>query len=203
VPHVYSALGDITSQLSGGELGGILTARDQSIPTVQGQLDSLASGLSQALNTAHQKGFDLNGNPGGNLFTPVAGTGAAAKISLAFTDPALLAASSDGSTGSNGNLAKLSAVANQTVARGMTPAEDYGDIVATVGSSANDASTELQASNNTLQQLQQQADSVSGVSLDEEASNLLLYQRAYQAAAQAVVAVDQMLQTALKIGTGV
>jgi len=41
------------------------------------------------------------------------------------------------------------------------------------------------------------------VSLDEEASNLLLYQRAYQAAAQAISTVDQMLQTAIQIGAGV
>ncbi len=38
------------------------------------------------------------------------------------------------------------------------------------------------------------------VSIDEEASNLLLYQRAYQAAAQAITAVDQMLQTVINMG---
>ena len=42
--------------------------------------------------------------------------------------------------------------------------------------------------------------SISGVSLDEEASNLLLYQRAYQAAAQAINTVNQMLQTAIQMG---
>jgi flagellar hook-associated protein 1 FlgK len=51
-----------------------------------------------------------------------------------------------------------------------------------------------------LQQLEQQRASISGVSLDEEASNMLLYQRAYQAAAQAITAVNQMLQTAINIG---
>ena len=62
------------------------------------------------------------------------------------------------------------------------------------------ADLELSASNAMLQQLQQQQASVSGVSLDEEASNLLLYQRAYQAAARAISAVDQMLQTAIQMG---
>jgi DNA-binding response OmpR family regulator len=38
--------------------------------------------------------------------------------------------------------------------------------------------------------------------LDEEASNLLLYQRGYQAAAQAISAVNQMLQTAINMGAG-
>jgi flagellar hook-associated protein 1 FlgK len=51
-----------------------------------------------------------------------------------------------------------------------------------------------------LQQLQQQDSSVSGVSLDEEASNLLLYQRAYQAAAQAITTVNQMLETVIDMG---
>jgi len=60
--------------------------------------------------------------------------------------------------------------------------------------------TELNASTTMLQQLQQQQASVSGVSLDEEASNLLLYQRAYQAAAEAVSTVDQMLETAIQMG---
>ena len=55
------------------------------------------------------------------------------------------------------------------------------------GSAVSDGTTELNASNTMLQQLQQQQASVSGVSLDEEASNLLLYQRAYQAAAQAII----------------
>jgi flagellar hook-associated protein 1 FlgK len=50
-----------------------------------------------------------------------------------------------------------------------------------------------------LQQLQQQESSISGGSLDEGASNLLLYQRAYQAAGQAVTTVNQMLQTAINM----
>ena len=107
---------------------------------------------------------------------------------------------SDGSTGSNGNLANLSALAKQAVSNGMTPTDAYRNLVFQVGSSVSDGTTELDASNTMLQQLQQQQASVSGVSLDEEASNLLLYQRAYQAAAQAISAVDQMLQTVINMG---
>jgi flagellar hook-associated protein 1 len=116
VQHIYEQDGtDITGKISGGQLGGTLQARDQTLPALQTQLDSLASGLVQALNTAHAQGFDLHGNPGGNLFTPVSGAGAAASMAVAISDPTLLAASSDGSTGSNGNLTNLSAVANQAV----------------------------------------------------------------------------------------
>jgi flagellar hook-associated protein 1 len=202
VQQIYSAQGnEITSQISGGSLGGILQARDQAIPTLQTQLDSLASGLVQALNAANQMGTDLNGNPGGNLFQPITGTGAAASMTVAITDPALLAAGSDGSSGSNGNIANLTAVANQAVSNGMTPSDAYGNMVFQVGTDVSDGNTELSASTAMLSQLQQQQSSVSGVSLDEEASNLLLYQRAYQASAEAITAVNTMLQTVINMGT--
>jgi flagellar hook-associated protein 1 FlgK len=201
--HIYSSQGnDITGKISGGELGGMLQARDQTIPALQSQLDSLASGMVTALNTANALGTDLNGNPGGNLFVPITGTGAASSMAVAITDPALLAASSDDSSGGNGNIANLSAVANQAVSNGLTPSGGYSNLVFQAGMSVSDGNTELNASNAMLQQLQQQRSSVSGVSLDEEASNLLLYQRAYQAAAQAVSAVNQMLQIAINMGAG-
>jgi flagellar hook-associated protein 1 FlgK len=198
--HVYSQDGnDITAHVSGGQLGGLLQARDQALASVQSDLDSLAAGFSQALNGAQAKGFDLYGNTGGNLFSAVSGSGAAASLSVAITDPNLLAASSDGSTGSNGNLANLSAVANQAVANGLTPTQAYANLVFQAGSAVSDSTTELNASNTMLQRLQQQQSSTSGVSLDQEASNLLLYQRAYQAAAQAVSTVNQLLQTAINM----
>jgi len=198
--HVYAQAGDITAQISGGKLGGVLEARDQTVPSILSQLDDLASALVTNLNAAHQQGYDLNGQQGGDLFNPVTGPGAAGSMSVAFSDPNLLAASSDGTTGSNGNIANLTAVATQTLPNGMTPIQTYGNLVFQVGSSISNANAELTASNNVLQQLQQQQSSVSGVSLDEEASNLLLYERAYQAAARAISTVDQMLQTAINMG---
>ncbi len=201
--HVYSAQGDdITAKLSGGQLGGTLEVRDEAIPGIENQLDSLAGGLVTGLNAAQAMGYDLNGDKGGNLFVPNVGTGAALDMKVAITDPALIAASSDGSAGSNGNLANLTAVAKQEVSNGMTPTEAYAHVVFTVGSDVSEGTAELDASNSMLAQLQQQQSSVSGVSLDEEASHLLLYQRAYQAAAQAITAVDQMMQTAIAMGSG-
>ena len=185
--HIYSSQDkDITSDISGGSLGGTLQARDQTIPSLQSELDSLASGISSALNTAHAMGTDLNGDPGSNLFVPVTGSGSASRMAVAITDPKLLAAGSDGSSGSNGNIANLSAVANQAVTNGLTPSQGYGNIVFQTGMAISNGTTELNASNAMLQQLQQQQSSISGVSLDEEASNMLLYQRGYQAAAEAI-----------------
>ena len=147
------------------------------------------------------EGFDQAGNQGGDLFTPVApGTSAAATFQLQITDPSLLAASSDGSSGSNGNLALLSAVATQPIAGGQTPTDFYSRIVFQVGSNVSNASAELDSSGLILQQLQNQRSAISGVSLDEEATNLLRYQRAYEASARVITTIDELTGVAINLG---
>ena len=201
VQHVFSQGNDITSTLSSGALGGLIEVRDQKIPALLTSLDTLASGLATAFNSANATGFDLNGNNGGSLFTLVVGAGSASNIGVAVTDPALIAASSDGSAGSNGNLANLSAIQNQTIIAGATPTTYYGNIVFSVGNDVSNGTAELQSSKLVLQQLQDQRGSISGVSLDEEAANLTRYQQAYDAAARIVSTVNQMLETVINMGT--
>jgi len=177
VEHIFSQGSDITNRLSGGSLNGLITVRDQSIPGLLNQLDTLAAGVSTTLNGIHRAGFDLNGAAGGDLFTPPpAGiTGAAGAINVAFTDPRLLAASSDGSPGSNGNVAALYNARGLAVAGGQNPFDYYASLVFNVGNGVATASAEAQASSQILQQLGDQRNSISAVSLDEEAANLLRY----------------------------
>jgi len=202
VQHIYAQGQDITSQLTSGELGGLIQVRDQKIPGILTSLDTLAAGLSNALNTANQAGFDLNGNPGGDLFVapPASGQGAASSMAVAITDPTLIAASSDGTPGSNGNVAVLSAVHDQPAIAGQTPTDYYANLVFGVGSDVSNGTAELASTQLTLQQLQDQRGSISGVSLDEEASNLIQYQNAYQAAARVVDTVSQMFTTLVNMG---
>ena len=201
VQHILSQGNDITSTLTSGALGGLIEVRDQKIPGLLTSLDTLASGLSTAFNNANTTGFDLNGNIGGALFTPVVGAGSAPNIRVAVTDPALIAASSDGSAGSNGNLANFSAIQNQTIIAGTTPTTYYSNIVFSVGNDVSNGTAELQSSRLVLQQLQDQRGSISGVSLDEEAANMTRYQQAYDAAARIVTTVNQMLETVINMGT--
>lgn len=198
---VYAQGVNITGKLTSGELVGLLQARDQRIPTLLSSLDTLAAGLANALNTANKTGFDLNGAPGGDLFVPppLSGQGAAVNLAVQITDPALIAASSDGSAGSNGNVAVLSAVHDQPVAGGQTPTDYYSNIVFGVGNDVSNGSAELSASQLILRQLQDQRGSISGVSLDEEATSMVQFQRAFDAAAHVVTSIDQMLQTVINM----
>jgi flagellar hook-associated protein 1 len=199
VQRIFSQGADITSRIVSGQLGGVLEARDQQIPGIQGQLDTLAAGLANAVNQVQAGGFDLNGNPGVTLFNPPPASGAASSLSVAITDPALLAASSDGTAGNNGNAEALYGLRNQAIVNGETPTDYYSNIVFTVGNASANASAEQSASNLVLQQLNDQRASVSGVSLDQEAANLMRYQQAYAASAQVISSINSMMQTVINM----
>jgi flagellar hook-associated protein 1 FlgK len=200
---VYSQGTDITSQITSGQLGGTLQARDQEIPAILTQLNTLAAGLANAVNTVQAGGFDLNGNAGTNLFNPPAagGANAAANLSVAMTDPSLIAASSDGTAGSNGNAEAMYALGSQAVINGQSPSDYYSGIVFNVGNDTANAAAEQSASASILQQLNDQRSSVSGVSLDEEAANMVQYQDAYAASAQVITTINDMMYTVINMST--
>jgi len=202
VQHIYSGTTDITAKLSSGELAGLIQIRDQKVPGLLSDLDTLAAGFSTAINTAQQSGYDLTGQAGGNLFSapPSGGAGAASAMSVVLTDPAGIAASSDGSSGSNGNVAALLAVHDQAVADGKTPSEFYSNLVFSVGNDISNASADSDASQLVMQQLQNQRGSVSGVSLDEEAANLIQFQQSYEAAARVITAINDVLDATISLG---
>lgn len=203
VQHIFSNQTDITAKLNSGALAGTIAVRDNRIPVLLSQLDSLAAGFATAVNSVHRAGFDLNGNAGGDLFTapPAGGQGAAAALTVAISDPRLVAASSDGSPGSNGNALQLAALHDQSLVSGQSANEFYGNLVFAVGSDVANGSSDLAASKLILQKLQDQRGSISGVSLDEEAANMILFQRAYDASARIVQTVSEMLDTVIQMGT--
>lgn len=201
---VFAQGTDITADLTSGDLAGVIQSRDQAIPSLLSGLNSLAAGLANSLNAANAQGFDLNGNPGGNLFVPppANGQGAAASMAVAITDPSLIAASSDPtSPGSNGNVAVLAGVQNQAIVNGQTPTTYYSNLVFQVGNDVSNASNELSSSQAILNQLQDQRGSISGVSLNEEAANMVQFQNAFNAAAEVVTTINDMLYTVINMGT--
>jgi len=199
---VFSQGQDITSQISAGELGGQIQVRDQQIPSILNQLDTLASSIENSVNTQSQAGYDLNGNPGTNLFTtpPVGVAGAAATMGVAISNPSLVAASSDGTAGSNGNANALAAIANQAIVNGQTPSDYYSGTVFQIGNAVSNATAEQTAAQQVTQQLQNQIGALSGVSLNEEAANLTKFQQAYDASARVVTIISDLTNEAINLG---
>ncbi len=204
---VYDNGTDITSTISGGQLQGLISARDNSIPSAMSSLDNLAAGLISAVNTQQTAGYDANGNPGVDFFTPFTPTtpgsnaGAAATMSVALTNPDQVAASGTGSTGDNSNAIALANLQNATMVAGQTAGNYYSNLIDQVGNDVSNATSQQEAVSLVLQQLTNQQSAVSGVSLDEEATNLVMYQRAYEASARVISVVDELTSDTIDMFT--
>lgn len=197
VNHIFSGTQDITSAISSGQLAGLIDARDNGIPGIQQQLDSMTQAFVTAFNTQHKAGYDLNGAAGGDFFTIGDSSRPAATISVAITDPAKIAASSDATSGNNDNALALADLQNQAISSGQSVMEMYTGVVSTLGNEVSTATSEQSAGQLVLTQIQNQRSSYSGVSLDEESVNLSRFQQAYQAAAQVLSVINQLTSTTI------
>lgn len=191
---------NITDSIQGGQLGGAIQVRDQVIPGFLTSLNTLASQFASAMNSAQAQGYDSTGATGQPFFS-VPSTGAAAGISVALTSGSQIAVSSDGSSGSNGNVANLSAALTTALPSGATAASAYANLVENVGSAASNVSAQSTAIGQNILQLQNQQSSVSGVSIDEETTNLIRYQTAYEAAARIVSTIQALSTVTLDMGS--
>jgi flagellar hook-associated protein 1 len=204
--HFYLNGTDITTQLDsgGGQLGGVLTARDQSIPNTLASLDQLTYGLATNVNTVNNAGTDLDGDNGnaGNIFNaPAQVAGSAQALTVVMTDPAKIAAAGLGEgTGDSSNALAAANLATKSIINGQTASDFYSNLVSTVGALVSQTKTENTALQASVTQLQTQRDTLSSVNLDDEASNLEQFQRSYQAASQVFTILNSIMASALNLG---
>lgn len=180
------------------ETGGIITS-----------LDELAASIADRVNTLHTSGTGSDGSPGLNFFaSPAGGVTTAANLSVSaalVADPRLVVASPVAGSTSAGTVAGqianlLTDGASQAGGRTGSFSSLLASVVTDAGAGVRAADDALQTQQLILAQAQAQRDSVSGVSLDEEAINLLQYQKAYEAAAKFLRIADEMTQTILSLG---
>ena len=200
---IFTPTKEITDTIRGGELGGFLQIRDRLIPAYQQQLDTLAAAVINQVNTLHAAGSDLQSpttTPALNLFTPPASvTGAAAGFavnSVVAGDVRYIAAGQSGSPGDNANALAIASLSFQKLLAGGTQtfSESFAALQFGVGTDEQSATLQSNIGNALLTQLENSRDAYSGVSIDEEATDLIRFQRAYQAAARFVSVIDQLTE---------
>jgi flagellar hook-associated protein 1 FlgK len=207
VTHIYSGATDITAELAsgGGSLGGYLTARDTDVPGAVSSLDQLAYSVSTQVNQLNNAGTDLSGDTAnaGNIFAePTQVAGSALAMSVVMTDPGkIAAASSTAGTGDNSNAIAMAALGNQTIVNGQTPINYYSNFVSSLGSTVSNVETENTAQTASVTQLTTQNNSISAVNLNDEASTLTTMERSYQAASQVFSILNNVMSSALNLGT--
>jgi len=180
---------------------------DESVATsYPGRLNTLAQALNDAINTQHALGIDLDGNAGAAFFDlpGAAPPGAAARIRVSaaiLSDARTIAAGGTGSgPGSNSNALAILGL-RQNVTTGGTTFEDfYSGIVTGSGAAAEDAKRQVDATGIVVATLEGRRSETSGVSLDEEMTNMLRFQHAYSAAARVLTAMDENISKLMSMG---
>ncbi|PAD35906.1 flagellar hook-associated protein FlgK [Terribacillus saccharophilus] len=201
------AVEDFTSK---GELKGLIDSygylEDGSVkgtyPEMMKNLDKMAFNFAQAINAVQQTGYTKGGVVSGIDFFDAGGSeyGAAANISLSDEidgNPDLIAVSADGTSGNGDNAKKLSEAMRSPLdgLGGTSVSSFYEGMIGTLGVNAQEAKRQATNSTSLVDQADLQRQSVSSVSLDEEMTNMIKFQHAYNAAARSMTATDEMLDT--------
>jgi flagellar hook-associated protein 1 len=199
----------VNGQITSGTLAGLLQVRNVTIPSLigdpsqPGALNTLASTLADAVNSIVSSGFISQGPPPveapTGLFTYDPSSASAAAATLAV-DPGMSASqlpAIDAAGVANGVPLDLAALAESTSdeAGGLTYTTYYGSAAAAVGTQLNTAQSDQTLTAQTLAQAQSMRQSVSGVSLDAEATNVLEFQAGYQAVAKMVSTIQTLTQS--------
>jgi flagellar hook-associated protein 1 FlgK len=185
--------------LTSGSVQGTIDARDGALQSLRDDLNNSAAQLIAEVNAVHQAGFSLTGSTGADFFS---GTDAGTiQVNAALAaDPSLLQASGvSGAAGDNQVALALAQLANKKIAAlsNQTFSQRFSQTVANLGQALSSVNSDISDQNLVQNMLQRQRDSISGVSLDEEMTEMMKFQKAYQASARLITTIDEMLDTVL------
>ncbi|MCX6831026.1 MAG: flagellar hook-associated protein FlgK [candidate division Zixibacteria bacterium] len=192
-------------EFSGGELHALQQLRDKSLPEYQDGLDTLAKTIVEQVNTIHRGGVGATGSTGINFFSQFNTTAMTISLNTEIeNDPNLIAASLSGEPGDTRNAQAISELRSSAVLsdNSVTISEFYAGLVGTLGIKTQEASNLKDNYNLLATQMDNAKQSVQGVSIDEEMTNMMKYQRAYEASARMITYIDSALETIIS-GMGV
>jgi flagellar hook-associated protein 1 FlgK len=181
--------------LAGGSIQGTIDARDGTLATLQNNVSTLASNLITQVNTVHGGGYSLTGSTGADFFS---GTDAATiTVNAALVNnPSLVQASGDATATGDNSVALSLAQLDDTTQSGLNDesfSDYYSQSVADLGNALSTANTQVTDQTSVSTMLATQRSSISGVSVDEEMTNLMGFQRAYEASAQLVTTINTLM----------
>ena len=273
---------EVTSKLTGGELGGVLDAGAKLINKARREVGLLAVGITETFNRQHSQGSDLSGDQGEAFFLNLGATvtgsrdnsglltvtaditqeqnltgdgysiryddagirltnltsgesqlvdagvlelpgltitipeqidgvsgdiffveptlGAASSMGLALTDPSKIAAANFGSAvGDNRNMLSLIELRDAKTLKAGTQGYTslYGSTLSSIAVETRSAVSNAETELSLLRSAEDRLEGIRGVNLDEEATNLIRYQQAYQAAAQVITVANEIFDTLL------
>jgi len=185
--------GSTALTLTSGSLAGSITASTGAVQSLRSGLDALADQIVTAVNAAYNPGATT----GGDFFDSAGTTAGTIAVASGISSSTLTAGT--GAVGDNSIATAVANVANQQFSTSGgddidgTIDEFYGDTASNIGQAVDTANTQVTDQTNVQTIVTNQRNSVSGVSLDEEMSNLMTYQTAYQASSELFSTINTML----------
>lgn len=208
---VWDGVDNQEVRIESGELRGLLDVRDgdgegfnyRGIPYYLNKLNEFAKGFTEAFNAQHNMGVDLQGNSGQNFFyesvTPEINCINFNVNPDIVANPNNIAASSQGNGESNNDNIKLLIELREY--KGMfdtltgTPDDFVKSILSALAVDSNQAKRMAANSQALVDQTYISRLSESGVSLDEEMTNMVKFQQAFNASARMITTLDAILDT--------
>ncbi len=198
---------DVTNRFGEtGRIGALVESRDGTIGGILRRMDELAYTLSTSINQVHRQGYGLDGGSGRNFFDePTKIQGAADGLQLADEIKedvsAIAAAITPNAPGDNRLIQRLTALQfERNMGGGKSTFDDYYNAtVADMATLHQKNKLNFQHQKSVVGQLEKFRESISGVSIDEETTNLIQFQHAFDAAAKVIKVADEMLDTVLSI----
>lgn len=176
---------------AGGQAAGLLEIANTAIPDSIRKLDQVAETLVTSVNALHFAGQDLDGATGWNFFEPTGTTAQTLAMSADVLDqPRRLAIATVGGGQLDATVAQQVATLRDAVGG---PDDQYADLVGGMGVQVGSARARASAQSSMLQRVDEARLAARAVNIDEEMIDLVSAQRAYEASARMINAVDEML----------
>ncbi|OPZ79981.1 MAG: flagellar hook-associated protein FlgK [bacterium ADurb.Bin429] len=184
-----------TAQVRNGEIASLFQMRDTVIPDYLGQLDAIASALASTVNALHQTGMTMQGTPAGAFFDGNSAGSISVNAAITADTRAIAATRVASATGDGRLAAELALVTEQPLIGNQTLGQAAASMLGQIGHAVRGATTAREAASTLQTQLDNQIMATSGVNLDEEMMNILIFQRAYDASARVLTVADEMVRT--------
>jgi flagellar hook-associated protein 1 FlgK len=183
-----------------------LQVRDDLNPKMRDRLNNLAYEFATQVNGVHERAFNLNGESGVALFSPLASRDAAAN-SIRISDAlekdlgSISAAFKMGAVGDNRALLDIADLQDRKLFDGGTSSfsDQTSTLVGTLGVDVKSTNERMETQNNLVAQLNAAREQISGVSLDEETITLIQFQKAFDASAKMIQVADNLMDTVLNL----
>ncbi len=171
------------------------------IPDLEEKLDGMARSLVEEVNNVHSSGYGLNDGVQRTFFNN--GNTSAQTISIntdILNDSGNIAASAAPDEAGNSTIANdLSLLQGEKVLNGKTLSDNAISLISEPGNRVSELKIQIESQESARQLLVNQQQSQSGVNIDEELSDLIKYQNAYQASARVLNTGQEMYDTLLSI----